>query len=224
MAGRTHPRVLSHAVGRVGGVVFNLASLVFPARCPGCGVEAEPVCTTCRSTVRAAPNLAIPVGLDSLVVPFAYDGIVRELVARAKYRQRHAALDWLAGEMVAVLAPKADRIDVVTWAPTTARRRRNRGFDQAEVLAARIGSGLGTPVRPRLRRRSGAAQTGANRATRAHRPEFVPLASPRPSHAHESVLVVDDVVTTGATMVAAARALRQGGANRVIGAAAARRA
>ena len=165
----------------------------------------------------------MPAGLDALHVPFSYEGVLRELVARAKYRDRHAALAWLADEMVIALGGAAGAIDVVAWAPTTPRRRRRRGFDQAEVLAIAIGDELRRPVRARLRRTSGATQTGASRAMRATGPVFVPTRDPgRAGHAHR-VLLVDDVVTTGATMQAAARALRTGGAARVEGIAAARR-
>ena len=210
-------------------VMTTVLGLVFPARCPGCGVPAEPMCAACNATTRPAPRLAVPPGLDALVVPFAYEGVVRELVARAKYRNRHAALGWLAREMTRALDPGARAIDVVTWAPTTARRKRQRGFDQAELLATFIASELGLPVRARLKRVPGRAQTGENRAVRAEGPQFVPVRRREHIEHHpaarrlESVLVVDDVITTGATMARAARELRNGGAQRVVGVAAARK-
>ena len=181
------------------------------------------MCPTCLATVRPAPALAVPPGLDALFVPFAYEGVVRELVARAKYRNRHAALTWIAHEM-AMAIPDVTNVDVVTWAPTTARRRRARGFDQAELLATAIASELRRPVRARLRRGAGAAQTGATRAARAEGPNFVPNRSRNSRLTAESVLLVDDVITTGATLRAAASALRRGGAAQVIGVTAARRA
>src|SRR6478752_5059626 len=96
-----------------------LAEVAFPAVCPGCGGRGEPLCATCARTVLPAPALAPPMGLDRLVVPFAYSGVVRELVARAKYRRRHAALAWLADAMVVALGETTTGVDVVTWAPTT---------------------------------------------------------------------------------------------------------
>jgi len=201
-------------------MVSAIASLAFPARCPGCGVRAEPVCGVCRSTAKPAPRLAPPGGLAALFVPFAYEGVVRELVARAKYRDRHAALTWLACELVATIGGASTGIDVVTWAPTTRSRRRARGFDQAEVLARALGAEMRRSVRAQLRRVSGAPQTGSGRADRVVGPVFAPL---RNMPQGRTVLLVDDVVTTGATMQAAATALAQGGAAMVIGAAVARR-
>lgn len=206
-------------------VLSSVVALTFPARCPGCGVPAEPMCGTCLATVRPAPQLAVPPGLDALFVPFAYEGVIRELVARAKYRNRHAALTWIAHEMaMAITVAEVAPVDVVTWAPTTARRRRERGFDQAELLATAIASELRRPVRVRLRRGAGAAQTGATRAARAEAPILVPTRTRGPRPRSEAVLLVDDVITTGATLRAAARALRSGGSARVIGVTAARRA
>jgi predicted amidophosphoribosyltransferase len=198
-----------------------LAEVAFPAVCPGCGGRGEPLCAACARTVRPAPALASPVGLDGLVVPFAYAGVVRELVARAKYRRRHAALAWLADAMVSALDGTASGMDLVTWAPTTDARRRQRGFDQAEMLARAVATTGRLPVRSLLRRAGTGHQTGRSRAQRIDAPAFVP----RPTAATDArrVLVVDDVVTTGATLTAAAAALRGAGAVAVVGVAAARR-
>jgi len=202
-------------------VLSQLAELVFPASCPGCGQRAEPVCPRCRGSLTAAPPLPSPRGLDELVARFAYVGVARELVARAKYRRRHAALAWLAAELVTVLPPGARGADLVVWAPTTVARRRTRGFDQAEILARRIAAAIDRPVVGALRRGAGDAQTGRARADRLGAPVFTVAAPERVQG--RTVVLVDDVVTTGATMSAAAAALRSAGAEHVIGAAVARR-
>ncbi len=107
---------------------------------------------------------------------------------------------------------------MVTWAPTTPRHRRARGFDHAELLARAVGRQARLPTRALLTRLPGPPQTGARRAERRAGPRF----RARPDVAGLGVLLVDDVVTTGATLTAAAGALRRGGARGIVGVAAAR--
>jgi predicted amidophosphoribosyltransferase len=109
-------------------------------------------------------------------------------------------------------------IDVVTWAPTTPVRLRGRGFDQARLLARAVARRRGLPCRPLLRRWAGPAQTGRDAAARRAGPLFSASGPVR----GRRVLLVDDVVTTGATVSAAARALREAGAIEVHVVAAAR--
>ena len=139
-------------------------------------------------------------GLDGCLALLAYVGAGRELVARLKYRNARSVVAWLAAGMAALID---ERPEVVTWAPTTAARRRERGFDHAEVLARAVGRELHVPVMPLLERAAGPPQTGRSAAERRVGPAFRARASPA---AH--VLLVDDVVTTGATLRSAALALR----------------
>lgn len=108
-------------------------------------------------------------------------------------------------------------MDVVTWAPTSRRRRRARGYDQAELLARAVARRSRLRSRPLLRRLSEQPQTGRGRRDRLAGPRFVAAAVPG-----ATVLVVDDVWTTGATLSAAGTALRNAGAARVLGATLAR--
>jgi len=165
--------------------------------------------------LRRAPSLPAPPGVDSCAAFLNYDGAGRELVARLKYRNARASVPFLARGMAAVVA---EPVDIVTWAPTTPARLRARGFDQARLLAKAVARELGIPCRPLLRRQAGPAQTGRDAAARHAGPAFVASAS----LAGRQVLLVDDVVTTGATVAAAARALKAQGAATVRVVAAAR--
>jgi ComF family protein len=197
-------------------VLRVLAEVVFPAVCPGCERAGAVVCDGCVEELRPAPPAGVPAGLDGLTAVFAYEGVARELIARVKYRNARAAVAWLADAMAARAATSG--VDVVTWAPTTPERRRARGFDHAELLARAVSRRLRVPTRALLARRPGPPQTGAGRDARGAGPRF---AVARPVGGLR-VLVVDDVVTTGATLTAAASALRRAGAHAVTGLVAAR--
>jgi predicted amidophosphoribosyltransferase len=160
----------------------------------------------------------VPAGLDGCWSLLAYDGPARELVTRLKYRNHRAAVAWLADGMAALLEPPPGA--VVTWAPTSERRRRARGFDQAELLAAAVARRWGVPCRRLLTRSSASPpQTGLSLAARRRGPTFA--GAPGAIDAGAAILV-DDVVTTGSTLTAAAGELRAGGVGWVVGLTAAR--
>ena len=153
----------------------------------------------------APPALAVPPGLDSCRALRAYDADVGAWVVDLKNRDGRALVTPLAEGLVG-LVPQEPGL-VVTWAPTSARRRRQRGYDQAELLARAVARRRRLPVRRLLARRPGAPQSGRSAGERWQHAGFLARA-PVPA----AVLLIDDVTTTGATLAAAAAALRQGGA------------
>lgn len=183
--------------------------MIFSRRCPGCR-ELTPTdgpCAACAATL-AGPlvdkTLARQCGLDSLSVGWDFVGPGHSMVMALKRGGSWWWLDWAARRIV----PPPNSVDVVTWVPTTRRRRRQRGVDQAELLARACAHRMAIPCRslitpPLL------AQHGL---TRAQRLQKAPLSAARTTG---RVLLVDDVVTTGATLRAAAHALRNAGAQRV---------
>jgi predicted amidophosphoribosyltransferase len=206
---------------RISRLVDDLLSAVLPGGCP-CGTPGEPCCARCEAGMRTAPEAPPPAGVDWWAAAFAYEGTARELVARAKYRSARVALAWLARALAErvgeVQARELESVDVVTWVPASRARRHSQGVDHGELLARAVALRLSLPVRALLRRPPGPAQTGAAPAVRRHGPRLAAVANVEGI----SVLVVDDVATTGATLTSAACALRRHGAPSVAAATAAR--
>lgn len=199
-----------------------LLATFMPVVCPACGRSGSAPCAACVRRMRRAPGGATPAGLDDCRALLDYEGAARELIARLKYRNDRAALGWLAEGMARLRQPPPGA--VVTWAPTSARRRRQRGFDQAELLAVAVARRWRVPCRGLLRRSAGDAQTGLSVAERRRGPSFTVAREARSALARATaVIVIDDVTTTGSTLTAAARALRQAGAPWVGAVTAARR-
>ena len=214
-------RVDSH-VRLCGCHTCSLASgpMLLSSTCVLCRQAGATVCPACAGGLDPAASLPRPLELDACVAVFDYRD-ARPLVTALKNGDRRDLIGWLAERMAARASPPAGA--VVTWAPTGADRARVRGYDQAELLARALARRWGTPCRALLKRLPGPPQSGRSAGERRANPAFRVVGRVAPS-----VVVVDDVATTGATLTAAARALRTAGASRVeavVGArAAARRA
>lgn len=192
-----------------------------PPRCPSCWLPtANQPRESWRRDGACSRCAADPPPFEGLRTPYRFVGKARRAVIEAKFRGVSALLGPL-GRSSARVVPRSWTLDAVTAVPLHGGRRRKRGFDQARLLAATVADELGAPLRDDLLRRVRAtgAQTslGMNRRRRNMAGAFeVRAASPA------SVLLVDDVATTGATLGAAARALLDAGAERVYALAVAR--
>ena len=163
------------------------------------------MCPPCTAQLEPATPTVPPLGVDAWSALLHYDPAARAILTGLKNGQRRDLVAWAAARM-AERAPGPHGL-VVTWAPTGGGRRRRRGFDQAELLARALARRWTLPCRATLRRLPGPPQAGRRVEERRANPEFRPLGRPP-----AAVLVVDDVATTGATLTAAARALRSAGA------------
>lgn len=197
--------------------------MLFQRVCQLCSGRAEaraPLCSACLARLhsgRLTEPLDPPVGLDSLVALHRYRSEVPSLVLAAKNGDRRSLLRlwgrWLAEHLVGQLAGElVGHQDVVTWVPASRAGARRRGYDQGRYLARAVAGAAGLPARRLLVRRPGQAQAGSGREQRLVGP-LVRAPVPVPAR----VLLVDDVVTTGASMTASAQALRQAGARSVVG-------
>jgi predicted amidophosphoribosyltransferase len=159
-----------------------------------------------------------PAGLDKVWSSASYEGVARELVAGLKFRRLLPVADLMA-ERIEWLAPAHMLSGTVVPVPPARARLRRRGFDPAGELAAALAARLELPLSHCLERRGSGRQVGRRRAERVGHPPQIGAKGAPP----RSALIVDDVLTTGATLTACAHALRAGGASRVVAVTFARR-
>jgi ComF family protein len=157
----------------------------------------------------------VPPAFDWARAGGVYAGPLREAVQRLKFARKPALARPLAALVLEQWAAVLPPADAVVPVPLARARERARGFNQATLLAERVARALGAPLRPRwlARGRDTAPQTDLDVARRRAnvRGAFVAV----PAVAGLDVVVVDDVLTTGATAAECARALHAAGARRV---------
>ena len=177
--------------------------LPVPKRCYRCR-KLTPTAQTCKSCRSSSQLYAVHVGA-------LYEGAVKEVIWQLKFHGAQAAAKVLAGLITVPTTPRM----IVTHAPTSSQRVRERGYDQAQLLAKALAKELRLPYCKLLTRVSPKHQVGASRHLRRTqlRSAFRTVNTARIAGAH--ILIVDDVLTTGATLEAAAQTLKVAGAARL---------
>ena len=201
------------------------ASFLFPDSCLGCGASLGPssrhLCPVCAQALKPTlsvvrlPGIHLPACATSpTLAAFALDfsGPVRALVHALKYAGRTGAAGALADAAAPVLcAWAASGVDAIVPVPLHAVRLRERGFNQADLLARRLSRAFGAPVETSWLRRSRPTRTQADLGREDRLANVAGAFQARGARHGASVVLLDDVVTTGATLAAAAAALAAAG-------------
>lgn len=202
----------------------RLMEVLAPGECLGCGADRVALCDVCLDeailpSVMRPAELPPESTLAGVSVAARYDGAVKELIWRLKFLRLRAAAG-AAAKLVLACRSHWPPADVVTAVPVAPARRRERGYNQSELVAREVARSLGVPYMALLDRKSTVHQIGLGRSDRLEQVAgaFVPAWKLE----NHRVLLVDDVVTTGATLSECAAVLRAAGAAEVWGAAVAR--
>lgn len=189
-----------------------MLDLAGPLRCASCGFLGHVLCAACLDSLPACPPLDPPPPLARLSAGLLYESVPRSLVLGLKLRGLRCHGPPLADAICRSAWRDGVSGGVVTWVPGNRAEARRRGYDHGEVLARLVAARLGLPARRLLALRAGKVdQTRLTRAQRRENPKDAFVAR----SVHGRVVLVDDVMTTGATICACAGALRRAGAQTV---------
>ena len=191
----------------------QLISIIAPHHCISCTLEGSPLCKKCQHLLPSPTGSLELSPINRTYSSVIYAGYAKELLGALKFhRMKQAAAvmaDVIADRMPQAMAAPA----LVSHVPTAPIRVRVRGYDQSVLLAKLLARRLSVPYAPLLGRTSTHRQLGKDRETRAQQMQhaFYMASCAKPN----SVLLVDDVITTGSTMQQAAHILRRAGIGHV---------
>lgn len=197
-------------------LLHAVATSLVPPLCAACGRTCRPeatLCTRCSRRFAASEPLegcGAP-GLDRAWSSAPHEGVARDLVAALKFRRLLPVADLMA-DRIQWLAPSTVLSGALVPVPTAPLRSAIRGFDPAAEIAAALAQRTELPLISCLARRGGGRQVGKRRAQRIGHPPVIQASGEVP----RSALLIDDVLTTGATLSSCARALRSAGSIRVV--------
>ena len=208
-------------------LLSQFLDLLFPPKCPFCGkiLDAPGICPACRAALPWVPDgetvRELPGGVRC-AAPLWYGGLAREGLLRFKF-QGHSAAAQTLGELIAQCTAEhfGGEFDTVTWVPVSRKRLRQRGYDQAELLARSACRLWGVSAERLLEKRRDTPAQSSLESADARRENVADVYQAR-NAAGKRVLLIDDICTTGATLASCARTLREAGAESVVCAAVAR--
>jgi len=196
-------------------LLTNLLDLIFPPKCEVCRKRGgEALCPECFSRIKLLkPYLGVHAAA-------AYEGVLREAIKRFKFQKRRGLAEPLGILLVRYLSRtpelKFDEMEAIVPVPLHRRRQRERGFNQAELLARVVGKYFEVPVVTALERvRHTAPQFDLSREARRTNIKGAFKVVDRKAVNNRKIVLLDDIYTTGSTVAECSRVLQAAGARRV---------
>jgi ComF family protein len=201
----------------------SVMDFFFPRRCPFCGrpVGKELLCAACERELPFTGEQAVRRGAlyGRCASPLYYEGAVRQALLDFKFHGKLGGLNCFGSLMAQCAAEHySGAFDAVTWVPVSAKRLKKRGFDQARYLAGSLCVDWHVPPEETLRKTADNPPQSGIRDAAARRANVLGMYEPvHPERiAGRRWLLVDDILTTGATLGECARVLREAGAADVL--------
>lgn len=211
-------------------IIDRLIGVVAPFECLVCTKEGTLICGECIWRLKTVPSRCYKCykftesfktcskcrkssALSQVFVSTTYESLAKEVIWRLKYKSAKSAAREM-GELMGDILPFSHTFMLVP-VPTTTQRARRRGYDQAKLVAKAISYKTGYIYRDCLSRHGAKHQVGSGRSVRKKQLEGVFRVKNLNSVQNKDVLLVDDVLTTGSTLEAAARTIKKAGANSV---------
>ena len=214
-------------------IIEEFLNLIAPHECVGCSQLGSLLCKECQENsiarlpsrcflckkvtqdFRSCSNCYNKTKLRHVWVASEYEEPVSLLIQKFKYQRAKEAHKILGDFLAGVLPYGISKNMLITHVPTARRRIRERGYDQCELMARRLAQKLSRQCGNLLIRTTNTRQVGSSRHARLHQMDNAFIVKRPSAVAGKEILIVDDVVTTGASLVSCAKTLKAQGAKSV---------
>lgn len=202
-------------------IVEMVMDVVLPRSCLGCAKEGKYVCEQCDLFLSEATSIFPKGDLEELTSAWEYDGLIKDVILKIKYNGVFDAIGELVEKALKIRKAYLPEDTVVTFVPMFKKKERRRGFNQAELIARKVGELTGKDTLSFLEKvKDTPSQTELDKAERLENVKdsfAIVQKSSRSCTSYSNVVLVDDVWTSGATMRECAKVLRRSGVKKVFG-------
>ncbi|MBL7142200.1 MAG: ComF family protein [Candidatus Pacebacteria bacterium] len=198
----------------------NIIDILLPRTCVACGKEGKYICEKCGLFLSEAPNVFMAGGLEEVVSAWEYEGLIKNIIFKIKYESMFDAINELVAKAFEIREPYIPEDTTITFVPMFKKKEKRRGFNQAELIAKKVGEITGREVLSLVEKiKDTPSQTKLSKKERIInvKDSFALFRPGLNKSLTKDVLLVDDVWTSGATMQECCRVLKRSGVKKVWG-------